>query len=295
MQTWASIKGIPPAEIPPGVYSGVPFPEYAMLPFLNYSKLKHFHGGATPAHARYALTHEKESDAKSFGLALHLAIFEPHRLDAETVVAPKVDRRFKEGKKAWAQYEELAKGRMILDEEQMAAIEAIRASARANATVNELLTNRGVNEMTFVWDDPEFKVRCKGRADRYTHMESWPIVADLKSFGNVATRFAFERQAHQLGYWLQAAFYSDGLDAVAPTVGEAFRRFVWIVAEVNPPHCVRVFEADSEPLEWGRIQYRKAMRTWAEAQRTGSWPGWGEGIELLGLPGWVTRTFVEEG
>ncbi len=297
MEQWADLKEkLKPEDVPPGVYLGMDFETYSLLPFLNSSKLKGFHE-ATPAHARAAMFEDTETKSKSLGHAIHLALLEPARFEVETIVAPKIDKRFKAGKAKWAEYEKRAKGRTILSDGDRMTIEGIRGGIAANETAKALLTGKGLNELTLVWDDMSLgrPIRCKARIDRYTELEGWPVEVDIKSIGWPASRHTFEREAYKHGYWFQAPFYLDGMNTIQPLPegSDAYRRFMWLVVETSPPHCVRVFEADQEPLDWGRDQYRKGLRQWARAEEKHVWHGWDDGVELAGLPGWVYKTFPE--
>jgi hypothetical protein len=297
MKQWADLKDkVKPEDVEPGVYLGMDFDTYSLLPFVNSSKLKGFHE-ATPAHARAKMMADEETKSKALGHAIHLALLEPARYELEVAFVPKVD---KAGKAAWAAYEANNAGRMILLEEERLIIDGIRSNLAHNETAKALLMNKGVNELTLVWDDQHlgFPIRCKGRIDRYTSLEGWPVEVDIKSLGvGPASRHTWEREAHKYGYWFQAPFYMDGMDTLLPLPpnSDAYRRFMWLVVETTAPYCVRVFEADQEPLQWGRDHYQKYLRQWARAQEKGVWQGWDDGVELAGLPGWVYRTFPEGG
>jgi len=301
VEQWADLKEkVKPEDVKPGVYQGMDFDTYSLLPFLNSSKLKGFHE-ATPAHARAAMLKDDETKSKALGHAVHLALLEPARFEMETAVVPKIDKRSNKGKAEYAAYEAQNPGRILLKPDERAIIDGIRASVATNETAKALLLNKGLNELTIVWDDvslgEQHKVRCKARIDRYTSLEGWPVVADVKTMGFVASRHTWERDAHKYGYWFQAPFYLDGVNTAMPLppATDAYRRFMWIVCETVAPHCVRVFEADEEPLQWGRDHYQKYLRQFVRAQESGSWHGWDDGVELAGLPGWVYKTFPEGG
>jgi len=306
---WEKVKGTPAEKIGMGVYAGVPYEEYSSWPHINHSRLRAIGPERTLAHARYDYLHPVETKAKTFGHAFHIAVLEPHRFDEECVVAPDNigNRSTKAGKLAWQQFMKRAEGRTILTPQEGETIEGIRASLAEHALANPLLTGPGFNEVTVVFEIERQEIGLpegpaipvKARLDRYTSHEGWPIVLDMKSFGKgPASRHDFEGQAHRLHYWEQAALYLDAINAAAPFEGEGFRLFWWLVCETTPPYCVRIIQADDidgGPLAWGRDQYRKQLRQWVQATESGVWPGWGEGVELAGLPGWVTKTFAEEG
>ncbi len=294
MRSWEEIKAEPREKLGPGVYTDVPFEAYSTFPGINYSTLKTLEGDRTLAHARYAKLHPTETKAKDLGHAIHIAVLEPHRFDEECIVAPIVgDRRFKENKAIWKQFEAKAGGRIILTSEEGEMLEGIQANLAAHPLCQQILTGKGINELTVLAHEETTGALIKVRQDRYTTYEGWSLVIDVKSMAGVATRHEWERVCHKYGYWIQAAMYLDTMNAAAPVAGEGFRRFWWLVVEKDPPYCVRIFEADEEPLEWGRQQYRKRLRAWTQAAESGVWPGWDQGVELAGLPGWVYATFAE--
>jgi exodeoxyribonuclease VIII len=279
------------AEQKPGVYPGVSYDEYATWDAMNHSSLIHFR--ETPAHARHAITHQRTSKSLQFGWALHLALLEPSRFELEVASVPEgTERKTKAGKLAWSAFEAKHKGKVLLTPDEREAINGIRESVSRHETARMLLNGQGANEVSLVWDWEG--LRLKARIDRVTSLEGWPVILDLKSCEH-ADRFNFERAAHRFGYWEQASMYVDGLDVLRPMPdGGHYRRFMWLACESEPPFCVQVWEADQEPLQWGRDRYQRYAKTWAECKRTGNWPGYPEGVDLLGLPGWVYKTISSE-
>ncbi len=299
MIEWSQVKEKAPDKIGPGIYLGMPYEAYAAIPAIRSSELIHFR--KTAAHAHWAMTHPRTSPDMELGQALHLALLEPDRFDAEVAVRPVeiTDLRVKVQKLAYQRFLASNAGKIILLPQQMESIRGLQQSVLAHPSASGLLYGEGRNEVSFVWHGPADGEReqgplHKGRSDRLALFNGWSIVVDVKSSRD-ASRHAFERSAHQYGYWEQAALYLDGLEALAPIPeGGEFRRFVWIVCEDEPPYCVAVYEADPECLAWGRDRYQKYERMLVEAVRSGVWAGYGEGWDTLGLPGWVLKTFAEE-
>ena len=61
----------------------------------------------SPEKFKYAMEHPEEpTPALLFGQMVHKLVLEPDTFDEEFIVAPEVDKRTKEGKAAWAQFEE---------------------------------------------------------------------------------------------------------------------------------------------------------------------------------------------
>ena len=67
-----------------GFFSRLPAEEYFALPGISISRLKELR--RSPQHFQYALTHPKVSKALTLGSAVHCAILEPERFDAQYAV-----------------------------------------------------------------------------------------------------------------------------------------------------------------------------------------------------------------
>lgn len=276
-------------KIAPGLHRGVSFDEYGQWPAANHSMLEQFRRSA--AHARqWMLTGGKETPALRNGWAVHVAALEPDRFASDFTVAPKVDRRTKDGKQAWADFEESPAGKLLrLSDEEMHLCLNIRETLYAHPTAAEILSSKGTNEASLYWHDPETGLDCKARFDRLCVYAGWSCVVDLKTTKD-ASRRTFEYSIHRYGYHRQAAMYLEGANVVAPRD----RKFIWIAVETEPPYCVAVYEADPDCITLGRDDYRKHLRTYAECMATGRWPGYGDGMDYASVPPWAFRAVEGE-
>jgi len=266
------------------------FEDYSRLQAANHSKLKHF--AKTPCHARDAMLHDDESTKyQQLGQALHQALLEPELFEENFLVAPNVDRRTKAGKAEWAAFEERAAGRTVVTEEETICISAALANVAAHATANECLYGIGLSELTIVWEDPATGVLCKARIDRLCTIGGYPFVVDVKSSHKPASLHAWQTSIEHYGLHTQAAHYLRGLAVLKPLDGEFRRKFAWLVVETERPYCVRMFEAEDAALSIGNDKVEEYLRAYAECQKTGVWPAWGEGLDLAGLPAWAYKKY----
>lgn len=273
----------------PGIYPSLTFDQYAQIPAINFTKLSRFRD--TPAHARYAMLQERESTpTQRLGQLVHLALLEPARFEAEVVTAPKLDRRTTEGKRAWASFQATNAGKEIATEDELEVCRGLAHSASQHATAREILRGRGASELTIVWKDEEYGCTCKSRLDRVGEIGGEGIILDVKTSGDVASLRNFQRSIANYGYAEQAAMYVDGLRTLRP-LEQGERKFVWLVAEKEPPYLVRLFEIEYDALQYGHTEYRKHLHEYAECVRTGNWPGYPEGIDTAGLPPWLQKAF----
>lgn len=263
-----------------GIHRGVPYADYDSYDAVNHTKLRWFE--KTAMHARYRMTHEPEpKEAWEFGKALHTAVFQPQLFEGEFLVKPKIERRSKRGKQAWAQFTVESQGRYILTDEEMTHIDSMSEAVRTHPLAGQLI-GTGAPELSLSWVDEPTGFRCKGRLDWFTKYTGDSVIVDLKSTLD-ASQHEFSKTIQKLGYASQAAFYLDGASALVP----AERRYIIIAVEKVPPYAVAVYELEPDAIQEGRRRYRRWIDTWAEAKRTNVWPGYDSGLTSISLPGWA--------
>lgn len=278
-----------------GLHRGIPADEYHdEWDAVNCSTLKLFAGDfaaeVSDAHARAVLTSPpKDSAAFRVGRAVHAAVGEPEEFAKGWVAAPKLNRRTKDGRKAWADFEAANSSREVLTADEFAQVNAIKVSVLTHPIGRRLYKEPGEAELSFVWErevEGFGPVLCKGRADRFTVFEGTPVVVDLKTTENASPgEDGFVRQVGKYNMAMQAAWYLDGLNAVAP----AERRFLFLAVEKKPPFAVCVHELDQWSLESGRIQCERLLARYCNAMKTETWAGYPNVVNQLELPPWTRR------
>lgn len=267
----------------------MPAGQYHTCPAVGHSGLLRIM--RSPAHYQHYATNPPEpTPAMEFGTAVHTAILEPDNFARDYVVAPKFDRRTKEGKAAAEAWEAANAGKTPLTADQMAAIEQMVASIRAHAGAARLLSN-GLAEMSGFWVDQETGIECKCRPD-FLAMAGETItgIVDVKTCSD-ASADGFARSIATLGYDVQAAFYQDGLKALT---GRTIP-FYFIAVEKEAPYAVAAYKASDEVIEVGRAKYRGALQLLKWCQEHGAWPGYqpnGE-VEPISLPRWAANFDLE--
>ena len=106
----------------------------------------------SPEKFKYAMEHPEEpTPALLFGQMVHKLVLEPDTFDEEFIVAPEVDKRTKEGKAAWAQFEEDAAGRQIVKLADFQKAQDMVAALQAVPMIQTLLAGR--HEVPLFWTD----------------------------------------------------------------------------------------------------------------------------------------------
>jgi hypothetical protein len=111
------------------------------------------------------------------------------------------------------------------------------------------------------------------------------VFADLKSAVD-ASPHEFARAAASRRYHVQDAKYSRAFEENDLHI----EHFVFIVVEKEYPYCVAVYQLDETARLKGEELYMAELRRMAECREKDYWPGYGDKIMDMRLPGWATMT-----
>jgi hypothetical protein len=318
----------PTAEPQPGIYPGVPMPEYLAWPHVDNSLLGRAlldDGTVSMKHLKAFLDGKIEvtsSKDKDYGRAIHTRLLEPDKYAERHPVAGQCQAVLSSGEN---------KGQVCVyngsekwDGQWYCGVHAPDGAERPDGTITsleaalieelvvevqqhpavKLLKAQGGVEVSFVWDQPvtyfvqgqerHAVIRMKGRTDKdISHPQTIPPCAvDLKKVQRGQhTDTAFARSIERWHYDTQAALYVDGLK----TVDGIDRQFVWVVLEDGPPFDVNCVQADVETIEAGRKKYQKLLSLYAASLDTGLWPGGYPTIHRGGLSWWAKQQAEHEG
>jgi hypothetical protein len=265
----------------PGLYPDVPFMDYLSWEAVSAHDLMAVR--RSPAHYLAQGKVKQETDAMRFGTAAHAWILQPDEAAELIMVAPKVDRRTKAGKEAYAEFLAEAGNRTIVNDEEAETLAKMAGAVNSSPAAKSVLDQAKIREASVLWRHPE----CWGRGRPDALCKSGLIV-DLKTAQD-ASADAFARTCANFNYHMQAAYYIDGLHIANVTPPDT--AFVFVVVEKTPPFGVAVYTLSDEAIELGRQQYRSALATYEDAISTQIWGGYTAAyqIETLDLPRWAYK------
>ncbi|WP_244827653.1 PD-(D/E)XK nuclease-like domain-containing protein [Caballeronia sp. TF1N1] len=261
----------------PGRYDDFPSERYYALEALSASGIAKLLRSA--AHYRaWRDTPSPATPAMQFGTVVHGLVLEPER--DIVALAPTVERRSNADKATWAAFEAQLDGRIAMKQADFDRARRVRDAVFAHAGARTLLDASGQSEVTLLWHDDEQDTLNKARIDR---LRDDGGIVDLKTTSDV-TPAVFARKAANGQLYVQAAHYREGcarvLNAPSPF-------FAWVAVETDPPYGVRCYSTDDAGLTLGRKLAEQAAWIYAEAVRTGQWPGYPETVDPLPLPKWA--------
>jgi hypothetical protein len=240
----------------------------------------------SPLHywARYLDPNRVEPEptpAMRLGTAVHTLTLEPDTWEQRYVTAPQVDRRTKEGKARWAEFEEEAAGRELISAEDRAVVTRMAEAVWSHPAAAMLLKMPGQAETTHMWTDEVTGLGCKCRPDWLTN--DGALVVDLKTTED-ASPAGFRKSISSWRYHVQSAWYLQGLEQAT---GQRPDQFIFICVEKKPPYAVAVYAADPEMVATGAATAARDLALLAECKAGNSWPSYSSQIEVISLPGWM--------
>lgn len=294
-----------------GIEDALPAADYHAIDSCSASRLRDL-ASRSPAYARWRVEHpdppEDQTDALKRGTASHLAVLEPHMLEARILVAGQCSATTGKGERCKSQGsvwrggawwcgirghappplpDEPPDPRIVVKQEVWDECRGIRDAVYANAAAANLLRGEVRREMSIFWRDATWGtgLACKGRPDIY----AGEIVGDVKVC----------RQAHRKDWDdhcagallnLQASFYLAGLREL----GREPEDFAWIAVQPDAPHECTVYVAEPEMLRVGAAETAKAIEVYARCAAAGQWSGYPELLPSA-PPFWAHRAaFPEE-
>lgn len=221
------------------------------------------------------------SQAFSIGHAAHALVL---GVGAEIVEVKEKDWRKADAQQA--KKDALAEGKTPLLTKDVEMVHAMAAALKKKRIPSLLLGGNGTPEASLFSRDTS-GLMLRGRVDWLPEPADRMIVADYKTAVSADPK-AFDKPAADYGYHMQAAWYSD-LIAELGLASEV--AFLFVVQEKEPPYEVSVIQLDEIDLAIGRWQNRMAIEIYQECTESGVWPGYGDDVHLVSLPGWFRNRF----
>ena len=258
--------------------------EYREHPAISRSEL--FKISESPEKFKYYKDNPEEpTTSLIFGQLLHAMALQPETVAEQFAVAPNVDRRTKEGKKEWLEFQEMSKGWIVVTDDMIKQATEMCEALSRNEFVKNLL--KGEKEKVFFWNDDLTGEPCKCRTDCLTELGDNLIVVDLKTTENAETE-AFMRSAVKYGYDFQSAMYSKGVEV---NTGKK-PLFVFIAIEKKPPYAINILQADELLVRRGYDLFREYIGIYHDCKQTDNWYGYlgkYNQINNLALPSYLAK------
>ncbi|KKL87389.1 hypothetical protein LCGC14_1935190 [marine sediment metagenome] len=262
----------------PGIYYDIPFEDYLKIEALNNGTLVSFL--KTPAHSQVI---KEPTPAMQFGTDFHTFLLEPNRYKRDYIEIPEGMK--KTGKK-WDEFQADNPSKYYISHNDNQTI--LRMMESLNSGYHEIAWNlikRATHrEVTIIWDNVKFGVRCKGRIDLLTD-PSLGILGDIKTTQN-ADPEQWIKTGINAGHppHLQPSHYLTGINTVLRE--EVYQEFIWLLFETKPPYGISVMKAPEDMLYLAEEQIKRIIPKYIECKRHNIYQDYLDKIVDAKIPKW---------
>lgn len=236
---------------------------------------------------------EESSPALTFGSAAHKMVLEPDTFFDEYAIAPICDKRTKEGKALYETFIAQSEGKTVISAEDLKTIQEMSEALHKCSLAHSLLTEDGETEVPLFWTDPETGEKCKAKLDRLIKcLDGRLAVVDYKTALSADTD-KFVRKMFDLGYPLQAAYYTE---AIMNNYDIDYRPlFLFVVQEKKPPYSVNVVEVTPDVMQYGVNMFHDLLGKLHECKMVDIWNGYVDDVpNETYIPGFINFEGEEE-
>lgn len=191
---------------------------------------------------------KEPTDNLILGSLIHTMLLEPSKLQSEYIVLPELNLRTNEGKAKKAELETQAKeeNKTLVKGELFQKAQAVTEAF--NKTSLTKLLKEGKAEQSFFGEIEGVKV--KARPDFIIPDQS--VLIDFKTTSTLggASADGFAKMVANFAYYIQASLYLEITN---------YKKFYFIVLETTEPYMAGCYKLDTEALEFGKSEIRRAI------------------------------------
>jgi len=259
---------------------------------ISHSKLELFRRRPISYYRRFVgktLARPEATEAFRIGSAAHCAVLEPDTFWARYALRPEgIDRRTKDGKAAFAEFEAENVGKVIIGSDELGDVREMAAAVAHHPLASQLLA-AGKPELS--WRvEPVGGLALQCRTDWFNPYGcelsgGRPYVADLKTVESLdSDAFRnFERACFSFGYHRQAGFY---LPLITEITGSPVFDFFFVAVEKAEPFGVAVYRLSDAAIARGQDETITDLVRLQSCIASNVWPNLDPAFREIGLPKW---------
>jgi len=272
---------------PGAVYDGLDAETYHGSSGLSSSQLKKVYQWS-PHHFKHAPP-MGDTEALKDGRLLHSMVLEPDTVDdlyafpADwTEKKPNGNKKvenYTDEEKAYVQRLAAAERKTVIKDSRLHH-QRIADAIRAHPLWEKMQGPEPIVERSYWWVDEKTGLLLKFRADSMNTL-TWfdgkrALIVDLKGARDPRP-FAFSKQSHDLGYDFSAAMYCEGARQM---LGKPVD-FCWFAFQKEAPYGVTIAFPGDKMRDRGTRLFRHCVDTVARCEKSGHWPGIGNGRPVI--------------
>lgn len=196
------------------------------------------------------------------GELVHCLALEPDEFCNRYAVAPELNKRTKEGKEKWIEFESANAHKTIVTNDVYLNAEIMSKNLKENDMFASLVDGADI-EKSIYFIHQKTAITCKVRPDIWTGS----LVTDLKTTADASYR-GFQSSAYKYGYFLQAGMIHEALNSL----GQRLEKFAFACVENKEPFATALYVLDEEAIDYGVQLFDKLMAKLNDCLLSGEWP-----------------------
>jgi hypothetical protein len=251
--------------------------QYTRIDAVNFSSLKYML--RSPEHYLAATQEPEPDDPARFavGNLCHAMVLENKDLTDLYAIKEKGMRFSTKEGKAW----KAAQNKPIITQEEAEGVPRMAQRVINDEQTRDLIAGCHHREqcVEFSFQGVEFKCLL----DMWGEAESQEaVLGDYKTLVD-CRQDAFSKVVDLRDYDMQMALYKQALLACGYADVYAF----WIAQEKRRPYTAQTYKVPEEWMKRGLEKLQYCIALLKQCKKTGVWPGYGKGIQLLKQPSWL--------
>jgi hypothetical protein len=263
---------------------------------ISHSKLELFRRRPISYYRRFVaktVARPEPTEAFRLGSAAHCAVLEPKTFWDRYALRPEgIDRRTKDGKIAFAEFEAANVGKTVIDQGEAGSVREMAVAVQNHPLAAQLL---GAGSPELSWRvAPAGGMALQCRTDWFNKAgcelsSGRPYIADLKTVESLdADAFRnFERACFNFGYHRQAGFY---LPLITEIIGSPVFDFFFVAVEKCEPYGVAVYRLSDAATARGHDETITDLIRLQACIKSEQWPNLPNDLREIGLPKWYGGT-----
>lgn len=212
-----------------------------------------------------------------FGTLCHLLLLENEKFAEQYAIIPDADKRTKEGKEAYAEFEErLGNRKAVKREIYTKALNMIEALKSHKSAFKLLKT--GFAEQEVFWKDEETGLDCKSKLDYARE----GLIVDYKTSSDASPE-GFAKALANFGYHRQDGIYREAYKA---KFGKEAIGMLFIVQDANDPDCIGIYNVDESSRLIAEEEVRYAKKEIKQRLENNNWEFTDYKAQTVMLPSW---------
>lgn len=217
----------------------------------------------------------KETSSLIIGELVHTLVLEPLFFNDRYIINPGFDRRTKDGKAGYAEFQITSEGKKIIEGNIYDEAKRIADSVN-NHEFKQHMQKDYYFEKSIYFEHKLTGLQCKVRPDAWLG----DVVIDLKTTVDASFR-SFQSSAYKYGYYLQAGMIKRALESLNTHI----KNFIFVAVEKEAPYAIGIYKLDDEALEYGANEFDTLMIDLQKYIERDEFPDYG--IQTLSMPAWL--------